>query len=215
MANVLGLKKVRIAVVEGDELANETRMTVMDSVFASYPKVIEKVRGDFYFSGIVEIGKNLVDLEIKAFEIEEIKNLKKYVKNKKLDAIVFIYNICTKRIFKEDFNAMVNEVNSLPPEVLRASVGVQFLEKVMLNEDDEKKVAESINAPQYRIYYRFKKDEKKNISQESQTDTLFVELVKNVLEKRNKQYGENIKEQVAELEEKKKEEEMKEQKDKL
>ena len=210
MANVLGLKKVRIAVVEGDEMFNDTRKTVVARVFESYPKVIEKVRGVFYFSGIVEVGKNLVDLEIQAFESEEIKNLKKYVKNKKLDAIVFIYNICTERIFKEDFNAMVNEVNSLPPEVLRASVGVQLVEKVILNEEDEKKIAESIKAPQYKIDFA-KSVDRCYMSLASP----FVELVKNVLEKRNKQYGENIKEQVAELEEKKKEEDMKEQKDKL
>ena len=191
-------------------MANETRMTVMDSVFASYPKVIEKVRGDFYFSGIVEIGKNLVDLEIKAFEIEEIKNLKKYVKNKKLDAIVLIYDICRKRISNKDFNPMINEINNLPSEVLRASVGVQLVEKVVLNEEDEKKIAESIKAPQYKIDFAKSEDRcYKSLA------SPFVELVKNVLEKRNKQYGENIKEQVAELEEKKKEEEMKEQKDKL
>ena len=210
MANVLGLKKVRIAVVEGDEMFNDTRKTVVARVFESYPKVIEKVRGVFYFSGIVEVGKNLVDLEIQAFESEEIKNLKKYVKNKKLDAIVLIYDICRKRISNKDFNAMVNEVNSLPPEVLRASVGVQLVEKVILNEEDEKKIAESIKAPQYKIDFAKSEDRcYKSLA------SPFVELVKNVLEKRNKQYGENIKEQVAELEEKKKEEEMKEQKDKL
>ena len=105
---------------------------------------------------------------------------------------------------------MVNEINNLPSEVLRASVGVRLAENVILNEEDEKKIAESIKAPQYKIDF-VKEVDKYYISLASP----YVELVKNVLEKRYKQSGENIKEQVAELEEKKKEEDMKEQKDKL
>ena len=103
---------------------------------------------------------------------------------------------------------MLDKVTTFPPEVVKSLVTIEFREK----NDEIKKQAEGI-AKSYNVPFYFIHEKSPELYR--LIDDVYIQTVNSILENIKKQPGRNIKEQTAELEEKKKEEEMKEQKDKL
>ena len=143
---------------------------------------------------------------------DETDELEKYV-NKNHSAVLVLYDITVggeenKKPSTDVVKILLDKVTKFPPEVVKSLVTIEFREKHDEIKKQAEDIAKSYNVPFYFIhekspeFYRLK-------------DDIYIQTVNSILENIKKQPGRNIKEQTAELEEKKKEEEMKEQKDKL